>query len=262
MTFSSSPPQRQHRSGRQFKRTDNSAQESLEFCTQRCLLSLKTGGWLDEKCPNVDRHKKADSKRHQIHASDFPYLLKRQLDNDLDHYCAPCGESGTCGIPFKISLMPFGYTILGKGTTDRRWPTVRQEENVYRILHSVQGSAVPVCLGTVHIDWIYFCGGFKITHFLILSWGGHQFNPLCCEEERWNEYRRTKKEIQRLGVIHGDLHESNILWNVELRRVQFIDFHKAKLSRTKKRKQNATNSSRPGKMIFTNHASNAQPIPT
>ncbi|EED22524.1 conserved hypothetical protein [Talaromyces stipitatus ATCC 10500] len=245
LTFSSSPPQRQHRSGRQFKRTDDSTQESLDFCTQRCLLSLKTGDWLDENCPNVDRHRNANSKHHQIHVSDFLRLLKWQLDNDLDHYCTPCGESGIRGFPFKISLMPFGYTILGKGTTDRRWPIVRQEENVYQVLRSVQGSAVPVFLGTIDIEWIYFHEGFRITHFLILSWGGDQFNPLCCEEERWNEYQRTKEDIRRLGVRHGDLHESNILWNTELGRVQFIDFHKAELSWTKKRKRDATNSSRP-----------------
>ncbi|KAJ9369574.1 hypothetical protein DTO282E5_5703 [Paecilomyces variotii] len=262
LTFSSSPPQRQHRSGWQFKRTDDSMQESLDFCTQRCLLSLKTGDWLDENCPNVDRHRKANSKRHQIHVSDFLRLLKCQLDNDLDHYCAPFGESGISGFPFKISLMPFGYTIVGKGTTDRRWPVVRQEENVYQILHSVQGSAVPVFLGTIDIDWIYFYGGVRITHFLILSWGGYPFNPRFCEEERRNEYQRTKKDIRRLGVIHGDLHESNILWNTELGRVQLIDFHKAKLSPSNKRKQDSLNLSRPRKRIFTNHESDPQPTPT
>lgn len=72
--------------------------------------------------------------------------------------------------------MPFGYTILGKGTTDGRWPAVRQEEDVYRILHSVQGSAVPVCLGTIDLDWTYFYRGLWITHFLMLSWGGNHFN--------------------------------------------------------------------------------------
>jgi hypothetical protein len=37
-----------------------------------------------------------------------------------------------------------------------------------RILHPVQGSAVPVFLGTIDIDWIYFYGSFRITHFSIL----------------------------------------------------------------------------------------------
>ncbi|OKL55232.1 hypothetical protein UA08_09503 [Talaromyces atroroseus] len=136
LTFSSSPPQRQHRSGQKYKRTNQSTQESMDFCTQHCLLSLKNRGLLDENCPNVDRHRKACNKYHQICLSRFLYLLKQQLDNDLDHYCAPCGQSGTHAVPFKITLMPYGYTILGKGTTDSLWPAVRREEDIYQVLGS------------------------------------------------------------------------------------------------------------------------------
>uniref|UniRef100_A0A093UUL1 Serine/threonine-protein kinase D n=1 Tax=Talaromyces marneffei PM1 TaxID=1077442 RepID=A0A093UUL1_TALMA len=258
----SSPPQRQHRSGQQYRRDDRSSQESMDFCTQGCLLSLKKGGRLDENCPNVARHRKADIKCHPIHFSEFSRLLKQQLDNDLDHFCIPCGEPGTCGAPFKITLMPFGYTILGKGTTERRWSVVRREEEVYQVLHSIQGSAIPILLGTVDINWTYFYRRAKITHFLVLSWAGYAFDLRCGDERQWNEYQRTKKEIQALGVVHGDLHESNIRWNRELNRVQIIDFHKAILSTTKKRNRESRNSSPPRKRISPYHRDNGLPIAT
>jgi hypothetical protein len=252
LTFSS-PPQRQHRSGRPYRGDDRSSQKSMDFCTQGCLLSLKKGGQLDEDCPNVARHRNADFKCHPIHFTEFSRLLKQQLDNDLDHFCTPCGEPGICGAPFKITLMPFGYTVLGKGTTERRWPVVRREKEVYQVLHSIQGSAIPVLLGTVDIKWNYFYRRAKITHFLVLSWAGYAFDLRDCDKLQWNEYQRTKKEIQVLGVVHGDLNTSNILWNRELNRVQFIDFHKATLSAAKKRKRDASNSPPNRKKIPTYH---------
>lgn len=237
--FSSSPPQeRPSGSGRQYKRTGRAAPaESLDYCTQRCLLGLQTQGQLDEDCPNVVRHRTSPKgDRHQIDTIDLTRLLKQQLDADLDHYCTPCGPSGIRGAPFKLSPMPYGYTFIGKGTTDRGWEEVRREAEVYRVLQPVQGSAVPVFLGTVDLNKIYFLhGGARIKHFLLLSWGGKQANLVKDERVLWVEIQRTTRELHRLGVHHGDLHRSNVLWNSQLGRVQLIDFHKSKLLRSKPR---------------------------
>jgi hypothetical protein len=89
---------------------------------------------LDEDCPNLIRHRiSPTSDRHRIDYVDLAQLLKQQLDADLDHYCTPCRPSGIRGTPFKLSLMPYGYTFVGKGTTDRGWEEVRREADVYRV---------------------------------------------------------------------------------------------------------------------------------
>jgi len=48
-------------------------------------------------------------------------------------------------------------------------------------------------------------------------------------QEQLNEYRRTVREIRRLGVLHCNPYWSNVLWNSQLDRVQLVGFHKAKL---------------------------------
>ncbi|KAJ6128066.1 hypothetical protein N7471_009283 [Penicillium samsonianum] len=50
------------------------------------------------------------------------------------------------------------------------------------------------------------------------------------------QIRRSGKEIHSLGVVHNDIRLPNLLWNVELQRVLFIDFHRSRLSRRLKNK--------------------------
>lgn len=75
-----------------------------------------------------------------------------------DYWISPCGDSGSYGAPFKITCTQYSYTVIGKGTTTKLWPVSREAE-VYRILRKAQGSAVPVFLGTVDLDVIYFLHG-------------------------------------------------------------------------------------------------------
>ncbi|ODQ72891.1 hypothetical protein LIPSTDRAFT_71169, partial [Lipomyces starkeyi NRRL Y-11557] len=78
---------------------------------------------------------------------------------------------------FKLTLFSYGYTFVGKGTTDRLWTDVRAEADVYRALQKAQGSAVPVFLGTIDLKMTYFLeGGACIKHMLLMSWGGEQPN--------------------------------------------------------------------------------------
>ncbi|KAK9322667.1 hypothetical protein V1517DRAFT_235789, partial [Lipomyces orientalis] len=71
--------------------------------------------------------------------------------------------------------LSYGYTFVGKGTTDRFWADVRTETDVYRVLQKAQGSAVPVFLGTIDLKLTYFLQrGICIKHMLLLSWGGEQ----------------------------------------------------------------------------------------
>lgn len=90
--------------------------------------------------------------------------------------------------------------------------------------HSYQseGSAVPVFIGS--IDYLHGAG--HIRHMLLMGWGGEQLRA----PEKWHtldsEIKRSNKEIQPLGVRHEDARSEKMLWNAELKRILFIDFHR------------------------------------
>ncbi|RAL06793.1 uncharacterized protein BO97DRAFT_438911 [Aspergillus homomorphus CBS 101889] len=179
-----------------------------EFCTQKCLLGLQRGDILDPKCPNVDLHRVGQKiNRHLIRAAELVYLVKRQLDENMDVYCTPFGQCGSYGAPFKVTSATYGYTMVGKGTTSRLWHEVSQEAEIYRILQSIQGSAVP----------IYFRhGAGEIRHMLLMATMEHAISL-------------SKQEVSSLGVVHDDLRPENILWSDELQRALIIDFHRCHL---------------------------------
>ncbi|CAG7993032.1 unnamed protein product [Penicillium nalgiovense] len=219
------------RSGRQQKaghdQDDHSQRRAAQFCTQRCLLGLRTGNDLDELCPNVDHHRRGqtDPTRHPISAEDMILSLKNQLDENIDR-CIPFGGCGSYGAPFKLSCMKYGYTVLGKGTTSGLWKEVSREAQVYRVLRKAQGSAVPVFLGTIDLAKIYFLhGAGQIRHMLIMGWGGECTATMELTQRLRREIHKSNKEIKALGIIHEDLRRDNVLWSEELGRALIIDFH-------------------------------------
>ncbi|KAK9237156.1 hypothetical protein V1525DRAFT_173960 [Lipomyces kononenkoae] len=203
-----------------------------EFCTQKCLLGLQRGGLLDSQCPNVELHRQGqDTKRHLISTERLVQLVKQQLDEDLDHNIKPFGVCGSYGAPFKITYVPYGYTVVGKGTTSELWNEVSREADIYRILQKAQGSAVPVFLGAIDLKMIYFLhGGAEIRHMLLMAWGGEDTSGLEHSKELLREIWRSEKEIRALGVVHEDFRFHNALWNEELGRALIIDFHRSKLA--------------------------------
>ncbi|CAG8231199.1 unnamed protein product, partial [Penicillium salamii] len=219
---------RQHRAGQ--GQDDYSQRRAAQFCTQRCLLGLRTKNYLDELCPNVDHHRRgqADPTQHPISAEDLMLLLKNQLDEDMDR-CISFGDCGSYGAPFKLTCMKYGYTVIGKGTTAGLWKEVSREAEVYRVLHQAQGSAVPVFLGTIDLAKIYFLHGARIRHMLVMGWGGECTTTMELTQQLCREIHKSNKEIKSLGIIHDDLRQENVLWNEELGRALIIDFHRSTL---------------------------------
>ncbi|KAJ5522982.1 hypothetical protein N7513_003275 [Penicillium frequentans] len=213
------------------------------FCTQRCLLGLRTSQDLDESCPNIKCHRQGqdDSKKHHITAEDLLFLLKKQLDENIDR-CTPIGSCGSYGTPFKLICMKYGYTVVGKGTTSRLWEEVSREVHVYQILRAVQGSAVPVFLSPIDLAKTYFLhGAGPICHMLVMAWAGRSTAAMELTPWLFQEIKRSYKEIKAAGIIHKDLRRDNILWSEELGRALIIDFHRSALKpahppRTAKRK--------------------------
>lgn len=220
-------------------------QHAVQFCTQRCLLGLQQEGLLDDNCPNVGLHRRCQNgERHPITTKGLVQQLNQQLNKDLDHHCTPFGDCGawTSGAPFKIVCAQYGYTIVGKGSTDRLWKEVSDEAMIYRILRKAQGSAVPVFLGTIDLAMTYFLhGAGEIRHMLLMAWGGETIGGSELPANLDLEFRRSRKEIRSLGVVHSDLNVGNLLWNSELKRILIIDFHDVVLNPgLKKRQSRAT----------------------
>ncbi|PYH76427.1 hypothetical protein BO82DRAFT_296304 [Aspergillus uvarum CBS 121591] len=222
-TTPENPPQRH---------AGQSRSHSHEFCTQRCLLGLQRGDVLDPYCPNVKLHRAAlKTDRHPIGAPELVSLVKQQLDENLDEYCTPFGQCGSYGAPFKVTCAAYGYTVVGKGTTSRLWHEVSQEAEVYHILQSIQGSAVPVFLGLIDLAKIYFLhGAGEIRHMLLMSWGGKSLRHEDIDTKMQRHISRSERSILSLGVVHDDLRPENILWNENLKRVLIIDFHRCHLN--------------------------------
>ncbi|RAK90890.1 hypothetical protein BO79DRAFT_82035 [Aspergillus costaricaensis CBS 115574] len=204
-----------------------------DFCTQKCLLSLQRDAALDTSCPNVELHRAGqDIDHHPIRAAKLVQMIKQQLDKNLDELCTPIGQRGSYGAPFKITSAEYGYTVVGKGTTSRRWPVVSREAEIYQILQSVQGSAVPVFLGPIDLDMVYFLhGAGEIRHMLLMGWGGENVRRLMENNPTIQRaISRSERKILSLGVVHDDLRLENILWNEELQRALIIDFHRCHLN--------------------------------
>ncbi|KAK2748514.1 hypothetical protein FQN57_000647 [Myotisia sp. PD_48] len=205
-------------------------QHTESFCTQRCLLGLQRGEFLDENCPNVARHRGDNPTRHAITVTQLVYSLEKQLGRTLDSNCTPCGDRGAYGAPFKITCCQYGYTVLGKGTTVYRWSEISREAEIYCILRKAQGSAVPVFLGSIELEKVYFLhGAGQIKHMLLMGWGGKSTTQMERDQTLRKQIEKSKREILALGVIHEDFRPDNILWNAELGRALIIDFHRSRL---------------------------------
>ncbi|KAM0270879.1 hypothetical protein ACHAQH_009280 [Verticillium albo-atrum] len=212
-----------------------------QYCTQACLLGLKRGWELDDKCPNVLSHRSADgSTRHPIDADDFARLVGERLRQNPYRDCGALdgwGKMGAISVLFKLELAPYGYTFVGKGTFSGHLRHLEHESRVYARLDSLQGEVVPVHLGIVRLDWGYILpGGARVVHMMLMSWGG-EMAAKAGAPDLAAEVRRSSQAVWAEGVDHGDEHEANVLWNDERRRVMVVDFDCAAFLPSPKHKQ-------------------------
>ncbi|KAG6128394.1 hypothetical protein E4U38_005712 [Claviceps purpurea] len=127
------------------------------YCTQRCLLGLVRGECMDSKCPNVMLHcqgkaGEADShRRHPISHSECLSLLRDQFKHSLDEGITYDGIFGSFSMLFKVTLLAYGYTFVSKGTISTLVERLKNEAKMYKQLEPIQGTHVPVFLGTIDL---------------------------------------------------------------------------------------------------------------
>ncbi|CAP62126.1 uncharacterized protein PODANS_5_10 [Podospora anserina S mat+] len=203
-----------------------------QYCTQACLLGLKRGKDLDEKCPNVSLHRFDGSSRHPVNAHRFTDMVEQQLLLSPYKGCRMVdfwGKRGAMGWLFKLELLPYGYTFVGKGTLEDRLSRLEHEGRVYAQLDHLQGDVVPVYLGLVRLDRGYILPGLEfVVHMMLMSWAGQ--TPSASMDDAETLKRESLTAIWNEGVVHGDENRANYLWNAERGRIMIIDFDRAHLS--------------------------------
>ncbi|EGX92824.1 Protein kinase-like domain [Cordyceps militaris CM01] len=210
------------------------------YCTQRCLLGMVRGRKLDQTCPNLDLHRldrNPKQARHPVNHKQWLNMLQEQLKESLDDGITPLGLGGARGVLFKVTLLTYGYTFVGKGTVRVFIKDLEHEAAVYKRLQPIQGVYVPVFLGAIDLRLMnkiyYYDHRVYVVHVTFLSWGG-------CEISEPREDSNTKESLEqqatlslqalhRLGVLHRDVRRANMLVNSETGGVMMIDFERAEL---------------------------------
>ncbi|KAH9203516.1 hypothetical protein DL95DRAFT_399263 [Leptodontidium sp. 2 PMI_412] len=199
------------------------------YCSQKCLLGLAFGGTVDDQCPNLEYH-----QGKHLRLSTFLHLVRIQLakDRGRDADCKPFYVKGSRGALFKVRLSSHGYTLVAKAMKQADRKHLLQEAKVYGHLRPIQGSCIPVCLGTVDLELPYYYDHGVYDSMLFLSWAGRSLYQ-CLNRE--NEARildkatRTLQAVHALQVLHTDAEPRNMLWDEQCERLMLVDFERAEI---------------------------------
>ncbi|KAM3516196.1 hypothetical protein MY11210_000218 [Beauveria gryllotalpidicola] len=216
----------------------SSAERTSQYCTQKCLVGLVRGHPLDASCPNVRLHARGQSttRRHPVSHNVWLQLLTQQLRHSLDEGVIPLDEGGARGVMFQVTLLAYGYVFMCKGTVRAFIKHLQHEAAVYKRLGPLQGTSVPVCLGSVDLrdmNKIYdYDHRVYIVYLMFLSWGGHKLHQLPADVDTSylaDKTLQSLRALHRVGVVHKDVREPNLLYNSETKRVMIIDFERSVL---------------------------------
>lgn len=226
--------------------TSSGKQQHRQYCTHRCLLGLTRRSALDRSCPNVGLHRQGTKGRtHILDKQQFADLVQRQLATDLDVNVTELHKQGIRGALFQIILVSHGYVFVAKATCEVYIPYLQHEGRIYDQLEILQGNTIPVYLGNINLERPWRDLHVRLTHMLLMSWAGEKrAKELEGKEDLHAHITAFQARIQRLGVLHNDLHANNILWNDQLQQPMFIDFEGATETAREALKEVSTNRKR------------------
>ncbi|KAK6843984.1 hypothetical protein PG987_004844 [Apiospora arundinis] len=216
-----------------------SRQQNDGYCTEECLrgLTLQTKTRLDENCPNVATHRHdGDGLHHRISHARFVTLLRDQLKRTLDDGIESLDKGGARGVLFKVTLLAYGYTFIGKGTVPAFIEDLEHEAKVYQALQPLQGKVTPIFLGAIDLRTIsrtyYYDFRVRVQYMMFLSWGGASLDSVRTAGDDGDLSRQLIHAIRALhtcGVAHKDLRSPNVLINQETGQIRICDFERAVL---------------------------------
>lgn len=233
--------------------------EDRAYCSTACLLALRRRDQSQPQplCPNYADHKSAGSAVTE--ASHLRRHLKDQLlEGDCDYRFERFLPGSGSAQPVKIWLKSHGYIIFAKVFQPEEISTLRHEAKIYDRLRELQGTDVPVCLGTLELP-IESSLEYREVHstgLLLLSYAGFGMNVwprlglgLGTGEEADRSFAHaqtlTADVMKALGRIHdkGVLHRDVALRNVLVQKftrtgpsshskfslqIQLIDFERSR----------------------------------
>lgn len=220
--------------------------DSVQFCTQKCLEGLKKRDRFDVNCPNFHKHAKSSRKTARWSSgfgASHPYIGQDKWTavppdslvwSNRPESTSPKielipGKHGNTGHLVRITLAQ-GYVLVGKGMplAQREW--LEHEHNVYKHLETLQGTAVTTCLGLVRLKppFQYTCNYVqKLESLLLQAWVGGTVSEAAglSKAQRDENIWRSSYEVSRRGVGHTQ-QDKHLLWSEEVQRVMVIDFEK------------------------------------
>ncbi|KAL2884915.1 hypothetical protein HOO65_090210 [Ceratocystis lukuohia] len=198
-----------------------------EYCSQKCLLGVVNGSFLDASCPNSHLHRQYSASsdgKHPLTLAQLVDVIQTQLDTNLDSDCeVQRHKSGLFGTLVKLTAHPYGYTFVGKGMMDLGLPFIHHELQVYSRLRPIQGVFVPVCLGHVSMQQTLNVEFLPIRQMLLMSYAGESVR------EMGDVVDNIEAQLLALGVVHGDIREENVTYDAMSRQTMLIDFHRSQI---------------------------------
>ena len=151
----------------------NSKKHARDYCTQACILGLTQNFLLDPHCPNNDAHRLHNPNRHILTRPDFLRCIRTQMARNLDTHVHDLRLAGSRGAMFRITLASHGYTVIGKGTTYLWITDLKHEEAIYTYVRPLQANSIPVCIGSINLEWYYRYSAFEELEFMMfMAYGG------------------------------------------------------------------------------------------
>ncbi|KAF4122167.1 hypothetical protein GMORB2_7760 [Geosmithia morbida] len=198
--------------------------QSRRYCTQRCLLGLAYGGAMDRSCPNADSHGKIHLER-----TEFLRRIRDQLavDRGRDADCTPLHRSGARGSLFKVRLSSHGYTLVAKGMECMDVGHLQHENDIYDQLRLIQGTYVPVCLGSTDLVRPYYYNSGVYVRFLFLSWAGQPLSHCSDPAGMGDAVSKAFRALHRFDILHRDAEPRNILFDTDSGNLMIVDFERA-----------------------------------
>lgn len=89
-----------------------------------------------------------------------------------------------------------------------------------------------------HPKGYFLPGGARIFHMMLMSWAGERYED-AREDVPDIDTREDQSvaDVNREGVLHGDLHPPDLFWNEGCQRVFIVDFDRAVISALVKHKR-------------------------